>query len=61
MRYRTFVRSANTFEEFSTAKKRTVERGLTLEEARESCKLYNESRTAAQIAKGTKLEFEVES
>ena len=58
--YRTFKRSAKNFEEFSSATKYTDMTGLTLEEARRRCKQWNEDRTPAQIAKGTKLEFEAE-
>lgn len=58
--YRTFKRSARSFEEFARARKITEERGLTYEQARQRCQEYNDNRTAAQIHKGTKLEFERE-
>jgi len=58
MKYRTFKRSARNFEEFSMAKKVADQNGLTLEEARSRCKQWNENRTTAQIAAGTKMEFE---
>lgn len=60
MTYRTFIRSAKDFEEFSKARKTTVNRGLTAEEAREQCYLYNTNRSQAQINAGTKMEFETE-
>ena len=56
--YRTFKRSATNFDEFSSARKLTVETGLTANQAREKCADYNDNRTPAQIAKGTKMEFE---
>lgn len=57
-RYRTFKRSANSFEEFATARKITVSRNVSWEEARRQCDEFNDNRTAAQIKRGTKLEFE---
>lgn len=60
MTYRTFLRRARNFEEFSTARKHVQERGLRLEEARERCEDFNTHRTTAQIINGTKLEFERE-
>ena len=57
MAYKTFLRSARSFEEFGRARKRTVDRGLTYDEARRSCEAYNASRTAREIKRGTKLEF----
>jgi hypothetical protein len=35
--YRTFLRSARNWQEFSGARKTTQERGLTLEKARQRC------------------------
>ncbi len=58
--YKTFLRSARNWEEFSSSKKRTVDRGLTYDEARRACQAYNKSRTPAQVRAGTKLEFEQE-
>ena len=60
MTYRTFIRSARSFEEFASARKRTVHRGLSAEEALRACKAYNEARTGPQVRKGTKMEFERE-
>ena len=58
--YKTFLRSARNFEEFSAARKITVDKGLTQEEARRACMEYNSSRTSAQISKGTKMEYTAE-
>jgi hypothetical protein len=60
LRYRTFIRSANNWREFSQSRKRTVDRGLTYDEAYRACQRYNEARTKAQIRKGTMMEFERE-
>ncbi len=58
--YRTFKRSATSFETFARARKITVDRGLSYETALARCKAFNENRTAAQIRRGTKLEFTAE-
>lgn len=58
--YKTFKRSAMSWETFASARKITVETGLTYEQARERCAAYNANRTARQIRKGTKLEFTVQ-
>jgi hypothetical protein len=55
--YKTFKRSARSFEEFARARKITVDTGLTADEARRACDKFNNSRTRAQIRRGTKLEF----
>lgn len=57
MAYKTFKRSARNFAEFASARKITVDTGLTIDEARRACDAYNETRTPAQIRKGSKLEF----
>lgn len=49
--YRVFKRSARKY---------TVARGLTLEEARSMCADFNDNRTPSQVARGTKCEFEQE-
>jgi len=59
-KYRVFKRSARNFREFARARKLTVERGLTYEEAQRVCREYNNSRTPAQERAGTKYEFESE-
>lgn len=56
-RYTVFIRSCRNWEEFASATKRVVNRGLTLNEAREKCEQYNANRSSAQISAGTKMEF----
>lgn len=56
--YRVFTRSARNWNEFSSARKVTKARGLTYAEAQRYCREWNESRTPAQIKRGTKAEFE---
>ena len=58
--YRTFIRSARNWKEFSSAEKKEVETGLTLAEARAACQEYNDNRTEAEEDAGTKMEFEEE-
>lgn len=58
MRYHTFKRSATNFVQFASARKVTVDRNLTIDEARRQCTEFNDNRTKAQIARGTKMEFE---
>ena len=58
--YRTFKRSATDWQSFASARKITDERNLTYEEAQRRCEQWNKARTAAQIRKGTKLEFEAQ-
>lgn len=55
--YRTFKRAARNWEEFSHARKTTIDRGLTYDEARRQCQAFNASLTPAQIRKGLKCEF----
>lgn len=55
--YRTFIRSCNNFEQFARARKITQERGLSLEQARERCRQYNDNLNSRQRAKGTRMEF----
>jgi len=55
--YKTFTRSARNWQEFASARKRTVDTGLSYDEARARCEHFNSNRTAAQIRRGTKLEF----
>jgi hypothetical protein len=54
---RTFKRSATSFESMSRARKITIDRGLTHDEARRQCDRFNDNRTRAQVRKGTKCEF----
>ncbi len=56
-KYKTFTRSCNSFEEMARANKRTVDRNLTIEEARRQCTEFNDHRTPTQVRRGTKMEF----
>jgi hypothetical protein len=56
-RYKTFTRSAKNWEQFASARKITVRRNLTIDEARRMCASYNDNRTTAQQNRGTKMEF----
>lgn len=56
-KYRTFLRSARNWQEFSTARKITQDRNLTQDEALRRCRDYNDNRTSTQIRRGTKMEF----
>lgn len=58
--YRTFKRSARSFEEFAKARKIPDEDGLTYSEARDRCEAFNMDRSPEEIERGTKLEFEDE-
>ena len=58
--YKTFLRSARNWEEFSKAEKIEQENGLTLAEARDICTSFNMNRTEAEKEAGTKMEFEEE-
>ena len=55
--YKTFTRAAASFEQFASAPQMTVETGLTYEEAREACRLFNQGRSSADIKRGLKMEF----
>ena len=59
-RYKTFKRSCTDWKSFGSARKTTVDTGLSCDEARQKCEAYNNNRTSAQIRKGTKLEFTAE-
>jgi hypothetical protein len=58
--YRTFLRSARNWQEFSSNPKIEVDTGLTLTEARRQCEEYNAERSESEIEAGTKMEFEEE-
>jgi hypothetical protein len=58
--YRTFLRTCRNWQEFANAPKIEQASGLTLQEAREVCKEYNDNRTEIEQDNGTKLEFEAE-
>lgn len=55
--YRTFKRTCRNWREFATARKMTVNTGLTYEQARNECEEFNRNLTAAQKRRGTRLEF----
>jgi hypothetical protein len=55
--YKTFLRSCTDWQSFAAARKITQDTGLSYEEARRRCEDYNANRNAAQIRKGTKMEF----
>ena len=56
--YRVFSRSCKNWQQFATATKRTIRKNLTLQEAREICREFNDNRNTSQISRGTKYEFE---
>lgn len=56
--FRVFKRSARNFEEFAKAKKHTVQRWLSYDEAQQVCREHNAALTPAQVRRGTKYEFE---
>ena len=56
-KYKVFSRSCTNWEQFSSARKTTIRRGLTIEEARRMCDDFNRNRNAAQLRKGMKYEF----
>lgn len=58
--YRTFLRSARNWEEFSCAEKIEQETGLSYKKALKACQQYNKRRTFDEVERGTKLEFEEE-
>ena len=58
--YRTFIRSCRNWQEFAKARKITVGRALTYEEAKRQCQTYNTALTPRQKARGTKMEFTAE-
>jgi hypothetical protein len=58
--YYTFLRAANNWKDFANNPKIVQETGLTLAEARERCKEYNENLSEDEKDKGIKLEFESE-
>lgn len=60
-KYRVFKRSATNWEQFSSARKVTVRRGLTYSEAQQMCTHWNDhERTPREIKIGRKMEFEAE-
>ena len=55
--YKTFIRSCTTWRTFAKARKRTVHTRLSYDEARRACERFNAGRTAAQVRRGTMMEF----
>ena len=55
--FRVFKRSARNWDEFAKQRKLTVRTGLTLAEARQMCREWNNNRTAQQRSSGTMYEF----
>ncbi len=55
--FKTFKRSATSFEEMVKAKKIHDKSGLTYEEARQRCQEFNSERSELQKRNGTKMEF----
>jgi hypothetical protein len=53
--YRTFIRSMQQF--MDGRRGRTVDKGLTEDEARRACQRFNSNRTPAQVRKGIKMEY----
>jgi len=49
--YKTFVRSATTFEQMRRARKTTIDTGLTYDEANRACQRYNSERTPEYTAR----------
>lgn len=58
--YRVFSRSATNWEEFAHARKTTIKRHLSYQEARDLCCEFNDNRNARQKKRGMKYEFEQE-
>jgi hypothetical protein len=57
MFYKVFKRSCSDWKSYRPSRKITVTTGLTLQEAQQMCKEYNNNRTQRQINRGTKMEF----
>lgn len=60
-RYKTFIRTCATWREFASARKRTVDRGLTFDEALRACDRYNAELSEADRERGKRMEFERET
>jgi hypothetical protein len=58
--YFVFERSARGWEDFERADKRTIQEGLSQQEARAFCKDFNDHRSPLQIEAGTKWEYQAE-
>ena len=57
-KYKTFLRTANSFEEYSRGEKIEQEIDLTFQEAFSSCSAFNKNRTEEEIDSGLKMEFD---
>ena len=55
--FKVFKRSCRNWEEFARARKFFFAWAMTETEARAMCERFNNNRSAAQIRKGTKLEY----
>lgn len=55
--YIVFSRAATNWEQFSSANKRVIRKGLTREEARSMCKEFNDNRSQVQRKRGIAYEF----
>jgi hypothetical protein len=55
--YVVFSRAARNWEEFSSANKRIIRKGLTREQARSICSKFNDNRTDLQRKSGVAYEF----
>ena len=59
-KYLVFSRSCRNWEDYGTARRKTIRRGLTIEEARRMCADFNDDRSNAQVKRGMKYEFTAE-
>ncbi len=55
--YIVFRRSATRWEQFVSARRFVIRKGLTLEQARAMCREWNDNRTDVNVRRGTKYEF----
>ena len=55
--YKTFIRSGRSFETFSRSRRKTVDTGLTYDEAKRAAQRFNAERSPRQVRAGTKMEF----
>ena len=59
-KYLVFSRSCRNWDKYGTSRKKTIRRGLTIEEARRMCADFNGNRSSAQVKRGMKYEFTAE-
>ena len=55
--YKTFIRTCTSWRTFAKARKTTVDTRLSYDEAKRACERFNNRRTAAQVRRGTMMEF----